>query len=100
MEMMLLKLIKKLEVRCFANGDQAKYNNELRALLVDDEWAYDVYINDVMWFFENVFIGDSFNSTAIVKDFKENHEDEKYSNFLNCMDSIMMHVNDLGLKYN
>lgn len=100
MEMMLLKLIKKLEARWFAHNDQAKYNNELRALLVDDEWVYDVYLNDVMWFFENVFVGDSFNSKAIVNDFKENHECEKYSNFLNCMDSIMMHVNDLGLQYN
>ena len=98
--MMISKLAKKLELRWFAKHDQGYYNDDMRKALLECKWFMDEDIDDVMYLFENVFVGDDFDVQSIVKDFEACNDGDMYSNFLNNYDSIMDVVNDLGLKYN
>ena len=99
MEKNLNALIAKLEKRWFAKGEQKQYNAEMRVLLENDEYIDVDDVDDIMWFFENVFIGDDFDSIAIINDFKENCNDEnvKYINFMSNFSSIMSHMNGLAI---
>lgn len=102
MEKKIVFLMGKLEKRWFNKGDNAKYNEELKALLLGDEYVIQEDIDDIMWFFENVFVGDEFNKEDIAKDFKDGVEKEvdKYINLLFNLDEILIHVNGLGFEYN
>ena len=100
MEKKLNALLAKLEKRWFAKGEQKQYNDEMRKLLVDDEWVQDEDIDDIMWFFENVLVGDDLDKQGIINDFKENCNDdnENYINFMSNFESIMVHVNGLAIS--
>lgn len=100
MEMKLNKLLAKLEKRWFAEGEQKQYNDDMRKLLVNDEWVQDEDIDDIIWFFENLLVGNDFYKQGIINDFKENCNDdnESYINFMSNFESIMVHVDGLAIS--
>lgn len=98
-EVMITKLVKKLEARWFANGENKEYNEKLRNLLDDMYSVDDCVVSDIMEFFESVFMGDDFDTNMIVNDFIKYRNLHNYSNFLNYYAEIIDCVNELSLEY-